>query len=42
MKKKKNDVAELKNLTIEEMKKINGGVTLIFTLPDGQKVKIIV
>ena len=42
MKKKKNDVPELKNLSIEEMKKINGGQTIIYTLPNGKIIIITV
>lgn len=41
MKKKKNDVAELKSLTVEEMKKINGGgYWAIYTTPDGITMKV--
>jgi len=42
MKKKKNDVAELKSLTVEEMKKINGGEDISVTLSDGKKIIITV
>ena len=42
MKLKKNDADELQNLTIDEMKKINGGQTITFTTPDGKKIIITV
>jgi bacteriocin-like protein len=42
MKLKKNDADELKNLTIDEMKKINGGQTITYIMPDGKKIIITV
>ncbi len=41
MKKKQNVVAELKDLTIEEMIKINGGgYWAVYTTPDGKTLKV--
>jgi len=42
MKMKKIDVATLKNLTIEEMKKINGGENIPVTLSNGKIIIITV
>lgn len=39
---KKNDAATLKNLTIDEMKKINGGQNISVTLPNGKIIIITV
>ena len=42
MKKKKNDVAGFKNLTIDEMEKINGGENISVTLSNGKTIIITV